>query len=87
MSEELRRRFLNMDAAHSQEEMREVVKDFLTKMADSGYKHPARKHVILSAVRKFFRQILQQETGGRPLYRSSQEMGEARRLKALNNKS
>ena len=53
MSEELRRRFLHMDDAHSQQERAEVVRDFLVKMADSGYKHPARKQIILSAVRKF----------------------------------
>ena len=47
MSEELRCRFLHMDSIHLQQEKAEVVKDFLLKMADSRYKHPARKQVIL----------------------------------------
>ena len=36
LAEELRRRFLHMDAAHLQEERALVIGDFLTKMADSG---------------------------------------------------
>ena len=64
-----------------------MVGDFLKKMADSGYGHPTRNETILSAVRKYYRQILEQETGGRRLYRSSGEMAETRKLKSLMNKT
>ena len=87
MSEELRRRLLNMDQLHTSEERKHVVGDFLKKMADSGYAHSTRKETILSAVRKYYRQILEQETGGRSLYRSSNEMAETRKLKSLLNKT
>ena len=56
-------------------------------MADSGYQHPVRKEVIKSALTKFYRQILEQETGGRQLYRSAEEMVEGRRLKTLLNRT
>ena len=49
--------------------------------------HPVRKEVIKSAVTKYYRQILEQETGGRKLYRSAEEMAEGRRLKTLLNKT
>ena len=55
MSEELRRRLLHMDQLHSEEDRKEVVSDFLQKMSDSGYGHPARKETIISAVRKYYR--------------------------------
>ena len=54
-----------MDMDHSQEEKKEIIGDFLQKMADSGYKHPSRKEIIKSAVKKYYRQLLEQETGGR----------------------
>ena len=56
-------------------------------MADSGYQHPVRKEVIKSAVTKYYRQVLVQETGGRKLYRSAEEMAESRRLKTLLNRT
>ena len=40
-----------------------------------------------SAARKYFRQAMDQETGGRRLYRSSCEMPETRKLKSLMNKT
>ena len=52
-------------------------------MADSGYKHTTRKEIIRSAVTKFYRQVLEQETGGRNIYRSAEDMAESRRLKSL----
>ena len=44
-----------MDRDHTVEEKDEVVGDFLLKMADSGYNHSARKEIITSAVRKYYR--------------------------------
>ena len=76
-----------MDGRHTDADKQEVIKDFLQKLADSGYTHPTRKEIITSAVRKYYRQILEQETGGRQLYRSSQEMAEGRKMKALQNMS
>ena len=86
MEEEFRRRLLHMDTEHNEEDKKVVIQDFLQKMADSGYQHPVRKEVIKSAVTKFYRQILEQETGGRQLYRSTEDMAEARRLKSLMDK-
>ena len=85
MSEELRRRLLHMDREHTEAEKDDIVDDFLLKMCDSGYNHSARKEIIVSAVKKYYRQILEEETGGRKVYRSSDEMAETRKLKALNN--
>ena len=76
-----------MDTGHSEKDKEDVIKDFLQKMADSGYQHPTRKEVIRSAVTKFYRQVLEQETGGRQIYRSSTDMAEARKLKSLANKT
>merc|ERR1712240_688144 len=39
LSEECRRRFLNMERKHTMEERKEVIQDFLQKLADSGYQH------------------------------------------------
>ena len=61
-----------MDKDHSQQDIKIVIHDFLQKMADSGYQHPVRKEVIKSAVTKFYRQILEQETGGWQLYRTAE---------------
>ena len=60
-----------MDTAHTEQDKDDVKRDFLQKMADSGYQHPTRKEVIRSAVKKFYRQVIEQETGGRQLYRSA----------------
>ena len=59
MSEEFRRRLLNMDKDHSHEDKETVIQDFLQKMADSGYQHPVRKEVIKSAVTKYYRKVLE----------------------------
>ena len=56
-------------------------------MADSGYSHPSRVEVIKSAVTKFYRQLLIQETGGRRLYWCREDMTKSRRLKNLENKT
>ena len=43
--------------------------------------------VILSGVKKYYRQIIEQESGGRRLYRSQEDMASARKLKTLKNKT
>ena len=80
MSEEFRRRLLHMDSQHTNPEKDEVIEDFLQKMTDSGYNQGARKEVIISAVKKYYRQVLEDQTGGRSLYRSSEEMADSRKL-------
>ena len=72
-----------MDTLYSKAEKKAVVRDFI----DSGYKHKTRKEIILSAMRKYYHQILEQETGSRMLYRSAGEMVETRKLKSLSNKT
>ena len=83
MYKEFRRRLLHIDTLYSKAEKEEVVRDFI----DSGYKHKTRKKIILSAVRKYYRQILEQEIGRRQLYHSAKEMVESRRMKSLKNKT
>ena len=80
LAEELRRRFLHMDADHTWEDQRFVLSDFIQKMTDSGYDHLTRSEVIKSAAKKFYRQLMEQESGGKRLYRSAEDMAAARRL-------
>lgn len=87
LSEELHRRLLNMDTYHSWDDQKEVIVDFIQKMCDSGYDHPTRMEVILSGVKKYYRQVVEQETGGRRLYRSQEHMASSRKLKSLKNKT
>ena len=72
LSEELRRRYLHMDRRHSNGDRETVIKDFLQKMADSGYSHEARREVIASATRKYCRQLMDQMAGGQRIYRTSE---------------
>ena len=76
-----------MDVDHTWEDQRFVLSDFIQKMADSGYDHPTRSEVIKSAIKKLYRQLMEQESGGRRLYRSAEDMAGARRLKELQNKT
>ena len=76
-----------MDADHTWEEQKVVLSDFLQKMTDSGYDHPTRTEVIKSAVKKFYRQVMEQESGGKRIYRSAEDMAVGRRLKDLTNKT
>ena len=52
LAEEMRRRYLHMDQDHTWEEQYPIMKDFLQKMADSGYSHQTREEVIKSATTK-----------------------------------
>ena len=56
-------------------------------MTDSGYNHQTRSEVIKSAAKKFYHQLIEQELGGKRLYRSAEDMAAARRLKDLTNKT
>ena len=76
-----------MDKYHSWEDQREVLTDFIQKMSDSGYEHKMRMEVIMSGVKKYFRQIVEQESGGKRLYRSQEDMAQSRKLKSLRNKT
>ena len=44
-----------MDWYHPEAEIDIVVKDFLQKLADSGYDLNTRQEIMKSAVRKYFR--------------------------------
>ena len=65
--EEMRRRYRNMDQDHSQPDMLRVVRDFATKMASSGCKKAARMEILMSATVKFYREVAEWKTGGKPL--------------------
>ena len=76
-----------MDRFHSIGEKREILQDYIQKMCDSGYSHETRMEIIKSGTRKYYRQVLQQETGGQRINRGPEEMWEKRRIKPLLNKS
>ena len=76
-----------MDSHHVWDDQKDVMMDFIQKMCDSGYDHQARMEVILSGVKKFYRQVIEQESGGRRIYRSQEDMASARRLKSFRNKT
>ena len=87
LSEELRRRFRNTDRLHSRQEITDIVERFLIKLATSGYDRGTRTEILRSATVKYYREILDSETGGRPLYRSSKEMQRDRTFKGLETKT
>ena len=72
-----------MDRYHSRQETLNVVRPFLTKMAISEYNKAARWEIVKSATVKFFREIAEKETGGRPIYRSTEDKAKARVFKAM----
>ena len=76
-----------MDTSHTWDEQRQVIKDFLQKMCDSGYGKSTRLEVIKSAITKYYRQLMEQESGGRRIYRSTEEMAVGRRLKVFLNQT
>ena len=81
------RGLLHMNIHHSIEEKREVLEDFTQKLCDSGHGHSTRMEIIKSSKKKYYSQVLIQESGGRRLYRSAGEMAESRRLKSLLTKT
>lgn len=64
LGEEVKMRLMNMDRTHSEQEKVREIKTFLIKMANSGYRPPTRKEVVLSRVRRYYRKLLIQESGG-----------------------
>ena len=54
-------------------------------MCDSGYDHSTRMEVIKAGTKKYFRQVSGDESGGKKLHRSMDEMASARKLKSLMN--
>ena len=76
----------NMDTYHTMEERKQVLNRFLIKMADSGYGPPTRAEIIKSGLRKYYRRLGDQETGGPKLYRGPEEMRENRQYKELLTK-
>ena len=43
--------------------------------------------IIISGVKKYYRQIIEQESGGKRLYRSQEDMASSRKLKSFRNKT
>ena len=86
LSEELRRRLLHMDGLHTDQERTEIMKALLQKMLGSGYRHRTRKEVIKSACGKFSRQLIEEYTEGRKVYRSVEDKKTSRRMKSLQIK-
>ena len=46
LSEEIKRRLMNADRDHKEEERAEILRHFLIKMATSGYGPPTRQEVL-----------------------------------------
>ena len=67
------------------EETEIVVTDFLQKLTDSGYNQTKRTEILKSGCKNFCRRMIEDRTGGRPLYRTDLQMKEARRIKKLKN--
>ena len=74
-----------MDQFHTEEQREEIVQNFLQKLIDSGYNQEHRQEIIKSGCRKFSRRLIEDATGGRPLYRSVEQMRSARRVKSFNS--
>ena len=70
---------------HTDQEILEVVGDFLQKLADSDYNHNHRVEIIRSECRRFSRREIEDLTGGKPLYRMAEQMRKARKLKIFAN--
>ena len=87
LAEEVKRRLLNMDPAHTQEQRLEVLLKFSQKVSDSGYLKEVRKEILYSGITRYYRMVLLELAGGRKLYRSAQEMKESREMKPLKSKA
>ena len=57
LSEEVKRRLMNMDLLHTERERVEVLTTFLKKMAKSQYSPPTQKEVLMSGIRRYFRKV------------------------------
>ena len=86
MSEEIKRRLMNADRDHKEEERAEILRHFLIKMANSGYGPPTRQEVLKSGIRRYFRRLFMEQTGGPKLYRTEDQLKEGRRFKQLLTK-
>ena len=74
-----------MDLHHTEEERTQIVQSFLQKLIDSWYNQDHREEIIKSGCRRYSRRLIEEATGGRPLYRSAEQMKTARRMKTFNN--
>ena len=50
-----------MDWLHTDAEKMEIINDYIQTLVDSGYDHKTRIEITKSAVRKFYRQVTDQE--------------------------
>ena len=76
----------NMDNLHTETEKLEVIGKFLQKMSDSGYDPGTRAEVLKSALRKFYRQVMEAEREGRSIYCSREEIDRSKAASALLNR-
>ena len=58
-----------MDHHHTEDQREVIVRSFLQKLIDSGYNQEHREEIIKSGCRRFSRRLIEEATGGRPLYR------------------
>ena len=83
LSEEIKRRMLNMDPVHTKEERLQIILKFSQKMVDSGYVSDTRKEILISGITRYYRLVLQDIAGKRNLYRSTEELKAGREKKSL----
>ena len=78
---------MNMDRFHALQQRAVVLQDLVQKMADSEYNSKARREILVSGLKQYYRLVKDQETGGRRLYRSAEEMSITREIKEVLNQS
>ena len=76
----------NMDYFHTEAEKLEVIEKFLQKMSDSEYNPGTKAEVLKSALRKFYRQVMEAERKGRSIYCSREEIDRNKAALALLNR-
>lgn len=77
---------MNADKYHKEGERVEILRKFLVKMANSGYGPPTRKEVLKSGIRRYFRKMFAEKTGGPKMYRTDEHLREGRKYKHLLTK-
>ena len=87
LAEEVKRRLYNQDKDHRVKDRLRDLTTFTQKMIDSGYGKDLRREILKAGIKRYFRLTLQEQAGGRSLYRSLREMAPQRRLKQLNTRN
>ena len=83
LAEETKRWLYNLDKCHSLEDRMKDLSPFIQKLVDSGYGRDNRREILTSGIKRYYRLVLQEVSGGRSIYRTLEEMIPQRRIKGL----